>query len=85
MCYQMMKTDILFSSPRLRFSRTQQEAVLAWGKELGARNVPSLYSLAKFQADSKRALGDPTVKVQTASGNVLYMNDPVKLLAKVSQ
>ncbi len=81
---QMMKTDILFSSPRLRFSRAQQEAVLDWGKALGARDVPSLYALGKFQEESKKALGDPTTKVTTASGNVLYMNDPVSLLAKVS-
>ncbi|OBZ73364.1 hypothetical protein A0H81_07153 [Grifola frondosa] len=36
----MMKTDILFSSPRLRFSRAQQEAILAWGKDLGAKRYP---------------------------------------------
>ncbi|THG97104.1 hypothetical protein EW026_g4840 [Hermanssonia centrifuga] len=79
----MMKTDILFSSPRLRFSRSQQQAVIAWGKELGARNVPSLYALEKFQSESKRALGDPTTKVATASGNILYINDPLKMLAKM--
>ena len=79
----MMKTDILFSSPRLRFSRAQREAVLAWGKELGAREVPSLYSLEKFQREALDAMGNPTKKVETASGNILYMNDPIKLLQRV--
>ncbi|KII92048.1 hypothetical protein PLICRDRAFT_458960 [Plicaturopsis crispa FD-325 SS-3] len=67
----MMKTDILFSSPRLRFSRAQQEAVLSWAKELGA-DVPSLYALERFQKEALKAVGDPTEKVTTASGNVLY-------------
>ena len=79
----MMKTDILFSSPRLRFSRAQQEAILAWGKELGARDVPSLYTLRKFQEEALSAMGDPTVRVETGSGNILYMNDPIKMLERV--
>lgn len=78
-----MKTDILFSSPRLQFSRAQQEAVLAWAKKLGARNVPSLYALEKFQEEALATVGDPTVKVETGTGNILYMNDPMKLLERV--
>lgn len=78
-----MKTDILFSSPRLRFSRAQQEAILAWGKELSAREVPLLYALDKFQKQALDNLGNPTVRVETASGNILYINDPIKLLEKV--
>ncbi|PSR78377.1 hypothetical protein PHLCEN_2v7420 [Hermanssonia centrifuga] len=79
----MMKTDILLSSPRLRFSRAQREAVLAWGRDLGAKNVPSLYALEKFQAVSLQAVGNPTVKIEAASGNILYMNDPAELLKKL--
>ncbi|KZT66851.1 hypothetical protein DAEQUDRAFT_674262 [Daedalea quercina L-15889] len=70
----MMKTDILFSSPRIRFSRSQQEAILAWGKELGAKDVPSLYALDKFQKEALDTLGNPTVKMTSASGNVWYQN-----------
>lgn len=79
-----MKTDILFSSPRLRFSRSQQEAVLAWGKALGAQQVPSLYSLEKFRDESLKALGDPTITLETVSGNIMSINDPACLLAKVT-
>ncbi len=78
-----MKTDILFSFPRLQFSRAQREAVLAWGRDLRANNVPSLYALEKFQVASLQAVGNPTVKIEVASGNILYMNDPAELLKKV--
>ena len=69
-----MKTDILFSSPRLRFSRAQQEAVLSWGKDLGASNGPSLYALEMFQSEALEAVGNPTEKISAASGNVWYKN-----------
>lgn len=78
-----MKTDILFSSPRLRFSRAQQDAVLSWGKELGAKDVPSLYALRKFQTESLKAVGDPTNKITAPSGNIFYMNDICASIAKV--
>ncbi|PIL29486.1 hypothetical protein GSI_08428 [Ganoderma sinense ZZ0214-1] len=70
----MMKTDILFSSSELRFSRAQKEAILAWGHDLGARDVPSLYKIEKFQKDALDACGNPTRRVQTTSGHVFYQN-----------
>lgn len=79
----MMKTDILFSSPTIRFSRSQKEAILAWGKEMGARDVPSLYGLDKFQDAALRSIGDPTEKVLASSGNVFYMNSIYQALARV--
>ncbi|KAI0369657.1 hypothetical protein BV20DRAFT_945672 [Pilatotrama ljubarskyi] len=78
----MMKTDILFSAPELRFSRAQQEAILAWGKDLGAREVPSLYKLDKFQKDALEACGNPAVRVQSASGNVFYHNSVGHMIAQ---
>ncbi|KAH9831855.1 uncharacterized protein C8Q71DRAFT_714938 [Rhodofomes roseus] len=78
----MMKTDVLFSSPRLRFSRAQQEAILAWGKDLGARDVPSLYGVEKFQREALESLGNPTVKVTATSGNVYYRNTIRDTIAK---
>ncbi|TBU36023.1 hypothetical protein BD309DRAFT_85074, partial [Dichomitus squalens] len=56
----MMKTDILFSSPDLRVSRSQKEAILGWGRALGAQDVPSLYKVEKFQAEALEAYGNPT-------------------------
>ncbi|KAI0750509.1 hypothetical protein C8Q74DRAFT_1211986 [Fomes fomentarius] len=78
----MMKTDILFSSPSIRFSRLQKESILAWGKDLGARDVPSLYKLEKFQDEALEAVGDPIVKIQAASGNIFYMNSVRHALAR---
>lgn len=81
---QMMRTDALFSSPRLRFSRAQQEAVLRYARDLGAK-VPSLHALHAFQQKSLAAVGNPTVEVKAASGNTFSMNDVRKLLFFVSQ
>lgn len=78
-----MHTDILFNSPRLRFSREQKLAILGWGKALGASNVPSLYAIERFQKQAREALDDPTEKVISAAGHVFYINNPVKLIAKV--
>ncbi|KAI0829952.1 hypothetical protein BC628DRAFT_1314715 [Trametes gibbosa] len=78
----MMRTDFLFSSPTIRFSRAQKEAVLAWAKEMGAKDVPSLYSLEKFQSDALESIGDPTEKVVASSGNVFYMNSIYQALAR---
>ncbi|KAI0644697.1 hypothetical protein C8Q79DRAFT_912903 [Trametes meyenii] len=78
----MLKTDILFSAPELRFSRRQKEAVLAWGKELGAREVPSLYRLENFQKDALEACGNPTKRVQTRAGNIFYHNSVQQSIAR---
>ncbi|KAG8958843.1 hypothetical protein FRC00_002248 [Tulasnella sp. 408] len=39
---ELYLTHLLFSSPRLRFSDAQKEAILSWGREMGAKNVPSI-------------------------------------------
>ena len=78
-----MKTDILFSSPRLRFSREQQEAILAWGRNLGAKEVPTLYAVEKFQKTALDMMGNPTERVRAESGNIFYMNSVLHALARV--
>lgn len=78
-----MHTDILFNSPRLHFSCEQKLVILRWGKALGALNVPSLYAIERFQQQAHEALDDPTEKVISAAGHVFYINNPVKLIAKV--
>ncbi|KAJ6629052.1 hypothetical protein B0H10DRAFT_2160563 [Mycena sp. CBHHK59/15] len=67
-------TNVLFSSPRLRFSRAQQKAVLSWAQELGA-NVPSYGTFRKTQDALLAELGDPTKRQQSGRGNVWYMNE----------
>ena len=80
----MMKTDILFSSAHMRFSRAQQEAILTWGRDLGAKDVPTLYGLNKFQENALNAVGNPTVKVKAVSGNVFYQNSILEAFKRVS-
>ncbi|KAG1753908.1 uncharacterized protein EDB91DRAFT_1043935, partial [Suillus paluster] len=75
-------TALLFSSPRLPFSDAQKKAVLNWAKELGARDVPSLYAIKKSQAFVEDTVGQPTEKVSARSGNIFYINNIANAIAK---
>jgi hypothetical protein len=79
----MFSTHLLFSSPRLRFSRPQKQAILQWAKDLGAPNVPALGALASEQRKVEMRVGHPTEKVTSPSGNVFYFNDVGKAIARV--
>lgn len=57
--------------------------MLRWAKELGAKKVPSLYSLEKCRKAILNKVGDPTKKSVSASGNVFYVNDVGAAIAKV--
>lgn len=74
---------MLFSSPRLRFSNAQKQAVLDWARQLGARNVPSIYQLEKMAERIRKLVGDPTTKVTSPTGNIFFINDIGKAIAKV--
>ncbi|KAJ6632325.1 hypothetical protein B0H10DRAFT_2159621 [Mycena sp. CBHHK59/15] len=67
-------TDVLFSSPRLRFSRAQQKAVLSWARDLGAA-VPSYNKFRQTQDVLLAEVGDPTKRQESGHGNVWYLND----------
>lgn len=71
----MFLTDILFNSPRLRFSEAQKRAVLKWGKDLGAQDVPTLYALEKMQKELTESFGDPTSEKRTHKGSIFYINE----------
>ncbi|KAG1723899.1 hypothetical protein EDB19DRAFT_1915867 [Suillus lakei] len=75
-------TALLFSSPRLPFSEAQKKAVLSWAKELGAHDVPSLYTLNRLQDSVRTLVGNPTEKITARSGNIFYLNDVGKAIAK---
>lgn len=75
-------TDLLFSSPRLRFSRKQQKTVLSWARELGAK-VPSYDSLHKYQDKLKEDCGNPTKRQESPQGHVWYLNEIGDATAKV--
>ncbi|KAG2063297.1 hypothetical protein BDR04DRAFT_1038375, partial [Suillus decipiens] len=74
--------DLLFSSPRLRFSDAQKRAVITWAKALGAPNVPTLYGLKKCHDRICNQVGNPTEKVKANSGNIFYLNSIAKAIAK---
>ncbi|KAJ7069017.1 hypothetical protein B0H15DRAFT_807270 [Mycena belliarum] len=67
-------TDVLFSSPRLRFSRAQQQAVLSWAKDLGA-TAPSYHKFRQTQEMLLNELGDLTKRQESGRGNVWYLNE----------
>lgn len=79
----MLLTDILFNSPRMKFSVAQQKAVLSWGKELGAENVPSHQKFCSMQKDLLDRVGDPTSRQESSRGNVFYLNEIGDSIAKV--
>ncbi|KAG1735638.1 uncharacterized protein EDB91DRAFT_1250472 [Suillus paluster] len=75
-------TALLFSSPRLPFSEAQKKAVLSWARELGACDVPSLYALNRVQESVRTLVGNPTEKITARSGNIFYLNNVGKAVAK---
>ncbi|KAJ6568205.1 hypothetical protein B0H10DRAFT_1964985 [Mycena sp. CBHHK59/15] len=80
----MFLTDVLFSSPQLRFSRAQQQAVLSWAKDLGA-NVPAYSTFRKTQVALQAEVGDPTDMANpfTREGMVFYPEDAGNKRAEV--
>lgn len=79
----MFLTDLLFNCARIRFSQTQQHAILEWAKELGAKDVPTLSELHTYQKTMKAELGDPTQRKTSPQGHVWYLNEIGNSLAKV--
>ncbi|KAG1898289.1 uncharacterized protein F5891DRAFT_933095, partial [Suillus fuscotomentosus] len=75
-------TQLLFSSPCTRFSEAQKRAVLDWATALGAKDVPTLYSIKKTQDHIRDLVGNPTEKVCAKSGTVFYLNSVAKAIAK---
>jgi hypothetical protein len=51
---------------------------------LGAKEVPTLTSLQKTQAEFMSQMGDPTTKKTSCHGNVYYINEIGAALVKVS-
>lgn len=76
-------TSLLFSSARLPFSDAQKKAALSWAKELGARDIPSLWSVKQSNDRISELVGNPMRKVTSASGNIFYINDIGHAIAKV--
>ncbi|KAG8759812.1 hypothetical protein FRC11_001359 [Ceratobasidium sp. 423] len=70
----MFLADELVNTPRLKFSRPQIQAVLAFARATGGQNIPSYRTLRRAQAKMRNILGNPTVRKVSCVGNVFYMN-----------
>lgn len=79
----MYITALVFSSPRLAFSSTQESLILTFARELGAQGVPTAYALKQERQQIKTLLGDPTSRLVAVTGDVYYLNDIASALAKV--
>jgi hypothetical protein len=79
----MFLADFITNSKRLKFTRRQIKAFLAYARETGGRDVPSYKALKKMQARLKKQLGSPTIRKISAAGNIFYMNHIVSGLAQV--
>lgn len=80
----MFLTDLLFNSPRLRFSVLQQRAILLYAKEMKDQHVPTLYALKKVQQALMTVIGNPPTRCVSSLDNIYYINDLPKMFAKVS-
>ncbi|KAF8593557.1 hypothetical protein BDV93DRAFT_460862, partial [Ceratobasidium sp. AG-I] len=86
--------DILFNSPRIRFSWRQKQAILEFAELLGGQNLPSHYAASKYQnlpshyAASKyqkllrERIEPSTQKFVSGSGNIFYLNEIGASLAR---
>ncbi|KAJ6448104.1 hypothetical protein C8R45DRAFT_1115491 [Mycena sanguinolenta] len=70
-----MLLDVLDNLPRCRFTGAQLSLVIHFAKSLGAPNVPSLKGLRRIQKELHLKCGKEPVKVNSAMGNILFMND----------
>ena len=80
---QLFLTDLLFSLPRLRFSRAQQKAILLWVNKLGA-TIPSYKKFQTTQTGLLSELGNPMSHVESGQGNVYYLNEIGDSIVKVN-
>jgi hypothetical protein len=79
----MMRLDLLFNSPRLRYSRRAKSALLDFARASGAHGVPTLSTYESWAKGMLNATGDPSVKYESTNGHVYYINRPVDSIAKV--
>ena len=82
---QMFLLDMLDNLPRLRMSDKHLEAVLFVMKESGARSVPSLDTLRRFQKSLREDMPTQmTTRHQSAEGNLFYTHSIIGQVQNVS-
>ena len=80
----MYLLDMLDNLPHLRMSDKHLEAVLFVMKESGARDVPSLDTLRRFQSKLSDSFACKPTRHVSADGNIYYINDIVAQISEVS-
>ncbi|KAF7294511.1 hypothetical protein MKEN_01443800 [Mycena kentingensis (nom. inval.)] len=74
--------DILDNLGRCRFTSTQISLIIHLLKRLGVRGVPSLKGLRKAQKQVQAELGSAPVKIISPQGNIFYVSDVRKCVAR---
>ncbi|KAL0575645.1 hypothetical protein V5O48_006330 [Marasmius crinis-equi] len=72
---------LLSGSARIKYSEIRKKSILAWGKALGARNVPLLGALRTMQSEIEEMVSTTTEKVVSSSGTVFYINEVANAIA----
>ena len=66
---------MMLNLPRNRMSESQVRMVLFVLKELGCKDIPSLETLHRIQADLNKKISIPSTRHESYEGNVFYAND----------
>ena len=80
---QTFLLDAVDNLPRLRISDSLMKVFLWVLREAGVHDVPSFAFLRGMQSDLRAKCGIPTHQYKSAQGNVYFMNDLQKIVAKV--
>ena len=80
---QTFLLDALDNLPRLRVSDSLMKAFLWLLREAGVRDVPSFASFREIQSHLRTECGIPTHQHESVQGNIYFMNDIQRIIAKV--